>query len=54
MAKILRCDETKCINEYQDKKYGIKMRVCNTLVNVNKESKSRKYRCTVCSKVIES
>lgn len=39
---IKRC---YCENEFQDKKYGKKMRVCNETTNG--------YRCTVCGKDIE-
>ena len=40
MVKIIRCN---CSNEFQDNKYGYKMRVCNET--------SKGYRCTVCAVV---
>ena len=42
-TKILKCD---CEHEYQDKKYGHKMRVHN---QTQKED-GMIYRCTVCGK----
>ena len=39
-TKKCKCD---CTNEYQDKKYGKDIRVCNKTVK-------DKYRCTVCGK----
>lgn len=37
-----------CTNEYQDKKYGKKMRVMNTVFK-GKSGPTNKYRCTVCN-----
>jgi len=34
-------------HEYQDKKYGLKMRICN-------ETKPGKLRCTVCGTILEN
>jgi hypothetical protein len=43
MTKIMRCNGN-CKNDYQDKKYGNGMRVCNS----TKEPEKNGYRCTVC------
>ena len=45
-TKIKECT---CENEYQDKKYGRKMRVMNPCKAEGKISKC-KYRCTVCGR----
>jgi len=38
---ILKCENPKCISDFQDQRYGVKMRVHNPGVKV--------FRCTVCS-----
>lgn len=43
-SKISKCN---CINDYQDKKYGDKMRVMNRTAKVA-PSKHTYYRCTIC------
>ena len=40
---IVKCT---CINSYQDKKYGNKMRIANAT------QKTDTYRCTVCDSII--
>lgn len=47
MTNIKQCTPCKT-HEYQDKKYGKNMRVCNSVPN----SKTDKieYRCTICGK----
>jgi ribosomal protein S17 len=47
MYKLVKCE---CKHEYQDKKYGRKMRLCNKLQGKNSEN--NKYRCTVCGTVL--
>ena len=42
MAVVIK--QCTCDHEFQDKIYGKKMRVCNTL------DKSTRARCTVCKK----
>jgi len=42
MTKIIKCS---CKNEYQDKQYGLSMRVHNST------SKEGECRCTVCAKI---
>jgi len=37
-----------CVSEYQDKKYGKKMRVMNNVFN-GKSFNAEKFRCTVCN-----
>jgi len=47
-AKVLKCNGgPKCINQYQDGKYGQNMRVMNSTLKGTTASTS--YRCTVCS-----
>jgi hypothetical protein len=43
-CQVLRCT---CNNEYQDKKYGNKMRVHNPFKA--KSGQSIMYRCTICN-----
>lgn len=43
--KIMAIIKCKCTNEYQDKRYGIGMRVANRRFGKGKETF---FRCTVC------
>jgi hypothetical protein len=43
-TNIKRCNNAKCINEYQDDKYGKGMRVHNRTTKKDMP----KLRCTVC------
>lgn len=45
LTKIAKCD---CTNDFQDNKYGKKMRVHNPAFS--KGGQPRRYRCTVCRK----
>jgi len=43
---IIKCT---CTHNFQDKKYGKGMRVCNVLAKTL--GKTPEYRCTVCEKI---
>ncbi len=50
-TKIVRCDNPDCKSEFQDQKYGPKMRVHNHAPN--KGVSKNRYRCTTCKKETE-
>lgn len=44
-CKVKKCS---CAHEFQDKEYGVGMRLCNPTGKSGGEAKS--YKCTVCGK----
>jgi hypothetical protein len=47
---LLKCE---CVHEFQDRKYGVGMRVHNTMNNGKPlaGTTTKQYRCTVCGRV---
>ena len=47
-TRAIRCQNSKCVSEWQDKKYGQGMRVCNLK---QKDQKLGQFVCTVCETI---
>ena len=45
----MKCTNVKCKNDFQDKRYGKKMRVFNKMAE--QKSGKNQYRCTVCESI---